>query len=364
MRRLVGVQAANVLWGVALLGTMLLAAISAKALDPARSVLQEKPWLTETWVILGLAVVAVGLAVFVFVRLRIAHLVERERELVLLVEKRTATLREERERTERVLQEAERQHELALAAGEVAEEASRTKSQFLANTSHELRTPLNAILGYSEMLMDVVRERGIEGLEEDLSRIHFAGRHLLGLINDILDLSKIEAGKMEILPEEVPVAALVEDVLAAVRPLAEKNGNRLETFLPPDSGTIITDPTRLRQVLLNLLGNAAKFTNKGSIVLGLERQDISGREWVQFRVSDSGIGMSPDQLERLFIPFTQVETQTARRFGGTGLGLAISKKICQMMGGDLYVESERGKGTKFTVRLPAAVRLDTASTSG
>ncbi len=363
MRRWVSVHAANVLWSVALLGNMLPAAISAKALDPARSVLQEKPRLTEPWAFYGLVVLAIGLAVFVFVRLRFARLVARERELVLLVEKRTATLRDEKERTEQALQDAERQHQVALAAGDAAEEASRTKSQFLANTSHELRTPLNAILGYSEMLMEVVRERGIDGLEEDLARIHSAGRHLLGLINDILDLSKIEAGKMEVLPEEVPVAAFIEEVIAAVRPIAEKNGNRLDAFLPLEPGTIMTDPKRLRQILLNLLGNAAKFTSKGSIVLTLERQDENGRDWVHFRVSDSGIGMSPDQVESLFVAFTQVETQTARRFGGTGLGLAISKTLCQMMGGDLYVESERGKGTTFTVRLPAAMPRDAASAS-
>ncbi len=311
---------------------------------PFRAPLEVMPRLTETWVFYGLLAVAAALVAFVFVRLRIAQLVERERELVLLVEKRTATLREEKERTE-----------AALAAGQAAEEASQTKSQFLANTSHELRTPLNAILGYSEMLTEVVRERGIDGLEEDLSRIHSAGRHLLGLIDDILDLSKIEAGKMEIAIEETSVAGAVDDVVAAVRPLAEKNGNRLDLFLPLEPGTIWTDPTRLRQILLNLLGNAAKFTSQGSIVLAFERQGENGREWARFRVSDSGIGMSPDQVERLFIPFTQVETHTSRRFGGTGLGLAISKKLCEMMGGNLHVESERGKGTTFTVRVPVTV---------
>ena len=324
--------------------------------DAARQAVEVRPRLTETAAFYVAATLLFGLGVFVFVRFRIARLVSRERELVLLVEKRTATLREEKERTERALLEAERQREHARASEEAAAEANRTKSQFLANTSHELRTPLNAILGYSELLTDVVRERGIEGLEEDLSRIHSAGRHLLGLINDILDLSKIEAGKMEVRAEEVPVAELVEEVVAAVRPLAEKNGNRLELLLPADARSIWADPTRLRQVLLNLLGNAAKFTSKGSIVVAFERRPENGVEWARFRVSDSGIGMSADQIERLFIAFTQVETQTARRFGGTGLGLAISKRLCELMGGDLYVESERGKGTTFTVRLPAAGR--------
>ena len=332
----------------------------------AEQAFQVMPRITETWAFYALAAFSLGLAVFAFVRLRIARLVARERDLILLVERRTRTLRDEKERTERALEEAERQRELAHAAGEAAEEANRTKSQFLANTSHELRTPLNAILGYSELLTEVVRERGIDGVEEDLSRIHSAGRHLLGLINDILDLSKIEAGKMEILIEETPVEAVVEDVVSAVRPLAEKNGNRIDTFLSHEAGTIWTDPTRLRQILLNLLGNAAKFTSHGSIVLAFERHLENGSEWVRFRVSDSGIGMSPDQVERLFIAFTQVETQTARRFGGTGLGLAISKKLSEMMGGDLYVESERGRGTTFTVRLPAQRRLrrpDAASSS-
>jgi len=234
-----------------------------------------------------------------------------------------------------------------LAARRDAEAANSAKSQFLASMSHELRTPLNAIIGYSEMLQEDAADRGENGSIADLQKIHSAGKHLLSLINDVLDLSKIEAGKMQLYLESFAVAPVVEQVATTVRPLIEKNANRLDTRCD-DLGTIRSDATRLRQVLLNLLSNASKFTDHGRITLEAER---AGPEIV-FRVRDTGIGMTSEQLGRLFETFAQAEASTASKYGGTGLGLAISRKFCQLMGGDVTVESEVGVGSTFTVRLP------------
>ena len=231
-------------------------------------------------------------------------------------------------------------------------EASQHKSTFLANMSHELRTPLNAIIGYSEMLQEEAEDLDAETFLPDLRRINSAGKHLLGLINDILDLSKIEAGRMDLYLETFGVPDLIRDVVAIAQPLAEKNGNALVVHADAALGTMHADQTKVRQALFNLLSNAAKFTERGTITLtvGQEPDDL-----VTFAVSDTGIGMTEKQLGRLFEAFSQAEASTRSQYGGTGLGLAISRHFCRLMGGDLTVESVYGRGSTFTVRLPAVV---------
>jgi PAS domain S-box-containing protein len=231
-----------------------------------------------------------------------------------------------------------------------AEAASQTKSRFLANMSHELRTPLNAIIGYSEMLEEDATQTGKQQAVVDLRRIQDAGRHLLNLINDVLDLSKIEAGRIELHMERVPVEDLIEDVATTVRPLVTEKQNVFRVHCAPDLGTVEVDVTRLRQVLFNLLSNAAKFTESGEIALEAVADEATAD--VLFQVHDTGIGMSKEQLARVFEPFSQADTSTTRRYGGTGLGLAISKQFTELMGGRLAVESDTGKGSLFTVRLP------------
>jgi PAS domain S-box-containing protein len=240
-------------------------------------------------------------------------------------------------------------------AKEAAEQANAAKSSFLANMSHELRTPLNAILGYSEMLREEAEDLGQEDFVPDLKKIHSAGKHLLGLINDVLDLSKIEAGKMELYLEPVEVRQLVDDVASTVQPMVEKNQNRLEVLCPPEVRNSTTDVTKLRQVLLNLLSNASKFTQSGTITFAVARRTREERDWLEFSVRDSGIGMTEEQMSKLFQAFSQADASTTRKYGGTGLGLAISRKFCQMMGGDITVESEAGKGSTFFVHLPSQV---------
>ena len=240
--------------------------------------------------------------------------------------------------------------DLALAKSR-AEEANRAKSRFLANMSHELRTPLNAIIGYSEMLQEEADDLGTPEIKPDLQKIHGAGQHLLELINDILDLSKIEAGKMTLYLETFEVQILLNEVADIVQPLISKNGNKLTLEVAPEIGSMRADVTKVRQALLNLLSNASKFTDKGSITLRARRQGAN----LVFDVIDSGIGMTPEQVSRLFQAFAQADASTSKKYGGTGLGLALSRKFCQLMGGDLSVASESGNGSTFTATIPAQV---------
>jgi signal transduction histidine kinase len=238
-------------------------------------------------------------------------------------------------------------------AREAAEAANHAKSTFLANMSHELRTPLNAIIGYSEMLQEVATDLGQEDFIPDLQKIDTAARHLLALINDVLDLSRIEAGKMDLLLEPFDIALLVQEVVTAMQPLAEKNHNALRVQCASDLGTMQADRSKVRQALSNLLSNACKFTKQGAISLEVSRDMMHGVAWLTFRVIDTGIGMAPEQLEKLFQAFVQADASTTRQYGGTGLGLAISQRFCQMMGGKITVERALGVGSTFTMRLPA-----------
>jgi signal transduction histidine kinase/DNA-binding response OmpR family regulator/HAMP domain-containing protein len=245
-----------------------------------------------------------------------------------------------------------RQRNLELErAREQSEVANRTKSQFLANMSHELRTPLNAIIGYSEILQEDASDNGQESLIPDLKKIEAAGRHLLGLINDILDLSKVEAGKMDAFIEQVDISSLLNEVKTIIAPLAAKNGNRLELKLPQSLGTMSTDRTKLKQCLLNVLSNASKFTDNGKLTLVVEHLPANP-PMVEFTISDTGIGMTTEQLGHLFQAFSQADASTTKKFGGTGLGLVITRHFCRLLGGDITVASRAGEGSTFTIRLP------------
>jgi signal transduction histidine kinase len=229
--------------------------------------------------------------------------------------------------------------------------ASENKSQFVSSMSHELRTPLNAIIGLTEMMVKNAARFGTEKAQEPLQRVNRAGTHLLGLINQVLDLSKIEAGKLELNPQTVRLAPLINEVIGTAGQLAEQNKNRLVVDAQESLGALTVDPMRLRQILLNLLSNACKFTKEGEVRLRARRV-ANGRDWIEFAVADTGIGMTPEQQAKLFEEFSQADAMTAQRFGGTGLGLALSRKLARMMGGDVTVTSEPGKGSVFTVRLP------------
>jgi PAS domain S-box-containing protein len=236
-----------------------------------------------------------------------------------------------------------------------AESANRAKSQFLANMSHELRTPLNAIIGYSEMLQEDAIQLGQESMAKDLDKIRGAGRHLLKLINDVLDLSKVEAGKMDTYVEQFEVMPFVDEVANTVKPLVEQKGNALSVRCDPEIGPMRTDRTKLRQCLFNLLSNSAKFTDCGTISLVVTQYVEDDQDWIRFEVVDTGIGISKDQLGKVFEAFVQAENSTTRKFGGTGLGLTLTKRYCELLGGKLQTESESGRGTKFALLLPVQI---------
>lgn len=271
----------------------------------------------------------------------VGFLIDRFNDMLAHIQQREADLQE-------VNEQLVQSEQKALAA-------NQSKSEFLAKMSHELRTPLNAIMGYSEMLEEEAVDLGQEEFVPDLQKIRNAGKHLLDLINDILDLSKIEAGRMELYLETFELGPLIQDVVATISPLVEKNANHLEVHCPDDLESMHADVTKVRQGLFNLLSNACKFTEHGTLTLDVSRETLEGRDWVTFRVADTGIGMTPEQQQRLFQEFSQADSSTTRKYGGTGLGLVITQRFCQMMGGDVTAESEFGKGSTFTIRLPAEV---------
>ncbi|HIE02093.1 MAG TPA: response regulator, partial [Thiotrichaceae bacterium] len=246
-------------------------------------------------------------------------------------------------------------------AVEAAQTANRSKSQFLANMSHELRTPLNAIMGYSEILEEELIEIGYQELTQDIQKIHTAGQHLLSLINEVLDISKIEAGKMELYIESFDLAQVINEVVATILPLVHQKYNTIKVKYDDSIGMMYADLTKVRQILFNLLSNAAKFTQEGLITLSVNRKSHEQTDSVSFRIEDQGIGMTLSQREKLFESFTQADASTTRQYGGTGLGLAISKCFTEMMGGGITVESQLGQGSTFTVCLPAYVATESTN---
>jgi signal transduction histidine kinase len=316
-----------------------------------------RAYLTSRWVVIGFAAGSIGLAILLGYAVSSSLM-----QPITLMDSRLKQIAAG-DFTKRV--EVPNRDELGTLADNVnrmsnelrslyqqIETASRHKSDFLASMSHELRTPLNAIIGYSEMLIEEAEDRKQIDLAPDLQKIRASGKHLLALINDILDLSKIEAGKMDLSPETFDISGLIEEVVSMVRPMIEKNANVLSLNCSDKLGTMHADITKVRQILFNLLSNACKFTELGTITLCAGRETVGGIERLSLSISDTGIGMTPAQREKLFQPFTQADVQIARKYGGTGLGLAITMRYCEMMGGKITVSSEYGRGTTFVVKLP------------
>lgn len=261
--------------------------------------------------------------------------------------------------TDMLAEEIRRREEAEKSAIEASKEAMAAnvaKSRFLANMSHELRTPLNSIMGYSELIREDAESGDTGQIIKDAGRVHSAAEHLLQLINDVLDLSKIEAGKFELLCEDVNIDNLLAECLMILQPLAENKGNKITYSSPSVIGTIVTDGVRLKQIMCNLLSNACKFTDHGSVTITADRFERKDSEWISVSVIDTGIGIDTDKLEMMFEEFSQADATTTRQFGGTGLGLAISRKLCELMGGELHVQSELGKGATFTVSIPCDIR--------
>ena len=303
----------------------------------------QRTW--HTWLVLAAGLIFTGLlAAFLLM------LTGRTARVEQLVDERTAALIQVNRDLTGEIEERRRVEEALQQAMEEAESANRAKSEFLANMSHELRTPLNAIIGYSEMLQDEVE--GADDLSDDLGKITSAGNHLSSLINDVLDLSKIEAGQMEILRESVDVSGLIDEVVDTVKPLFTANGNSLTMDVQQVPESMYTDQTKVRQILFNLLSNAAKFTSSGEVELRAQLSNTTDGERLELQVRDTGVGMSADQVDRVFDAFVQADASTTKKFGGTGLGLSITKHFCEMLGGDLSVESREGSGSTFTARLP------------
>ncbi len=295
-----------------------------------------------------------------------AQLFEAQETLEMKVVERTRELEDKNQQLKQEIDERELIESQLLQAKESAEQAriaaemaNQSKSSFLANMSHELRTPLNAIIGYSELLCEELEDVGALELLDDTGRIHNAGKHLLGLINDILDISKIEAGKMSLFIESFDIKALAEDVVLTIEPLCKNRNNSITLICLGNMGDMLSDMTKVRQILFNLLSNATKFTENGGISLEIIRTSKNEQDWLTFSICDQGIGMSEGQLKKLFSPFTQADNSTTRKYGGTGLGLAITRSFSEMMGGSVSVFSVQGHGTCFTVELPARCEENT-----
>jgi len=282
------------------------------------------------------------------------HANDELKEEIINREKVEIQLKMNRDHLEELVEQ--RTADLAVAR-DTAIRANRSKSQFLANMSHELRTPLNAIIGYAELLLEDAEDVGNKAVHQDLSKIHNAAKHLLVLIKDVLDLSKIEAGKIELELEDIHISRLLDELKQTIYPAVAANNNQLTVDYDSEIGLIHADSTKLRQTLLNLLSNAAKFTHAGKIHLQARRFNDNGEEKVTFSVSDTGIGLSKKEMSKIFDAFTQADSSTTRKYGGTGLGLAISRNFCQLMGGDLTVTSEKGQGSVFSIVLPVKVKI-------